>query len=236
MKILLIGDYSEDVVAHRAIPKALALAGEKLSVEIEPRWVATDQIASAESIESESPDAIWCVPGSPYRNMDGALAAIRFAREHRVPFLGTCGGFQHALIEYARNVLNLADADHSESNPAAKTPLITKLSCALINQSETIRVRPNTALGRIYGTLEIREAYQCSYGLNPEMLQEFRKAPLQFSALSVSNEAVRALELPDHQFFIGVLFQPERSAFNDQAHPLICAFVQAAAHRASSPR
>jgi len=73
----------------------------------------------------------WCVPGSPYRDMDGALRTIRFARETRCPFLGTCGGFQHAVIEYARSVLGLTDADHMESNPDAELPLIIALACRL---------------------------------------------------------------------------------------------------------
>jgi CTP synthase (UTP-ammonia lyase) len=168
--------------------------------------------------------------------MEGALTAIRFARENNVPFLGTCGGFQHALIEYARNILKLEDADHTESNPGARTPLIAKLSCALINQSETIRLKPDTKIRRIYGVAEIREAYQCSYGLNPQTLAKFQKAPLQFSGFSASDDAARAFELPDHPFFVGALFQPERSALRDDSHPLISAFVHAATQQGSSKR
>src|SRR5205809_607084 len=74
---------------------------------------------------------IWCVPGSPYRSMDGALRANRFARENGRPFLGTCGGFQHAIIESLRNVAGLKHADHAESNPDAKMPVIVRLACSL---------------------------------------------------------------------------------------------------------
>src|SRR5437762_3296384 len=140
IRILLIGDYAEEVIAHDAIPKVLALASEKVSVTVSHEWLPTDEINSIKSVAATRPSAMWCVPGSPYRNMQGALTAIHFARENRIPFLGTCGGFQHALIEYARNVLNIPDADHAESNPQTQTPLISKLSCALINQSETIRL------------------------------------------------------------------------------------------------
>jgi CTP synthase (UTP-ammonia lyase) len=224
----LIGDRSNEVLAHRLIPTALTLAAEKLLVEITPIWVGTDEITSTQSVAAKKPNAIWCVPGSPYRNMDGALSAIRFARENKIPFLGTCGGFQHGVIEIARNVLNIRDADHTESNPAAKTPLISKLACSLINQSERIRIKPNTALRRIYGTGEITEAYQCSYGLNPELKHLLRNAKLEFSAHSVGDDAVRAIELTNHPFFIATLFQPERSAATGKPHPLVCAFVQAA--------
>jgi CTP synthase (UTP-ammonia lyase) len=228
MKILLIGDYSETVTAHRAIPKALALAAEKECVRIDPRWLATERIASSQLIASEQPRAIWCVPGSPYRNMDGALTAIRFARENKIPFLGTCGGFQHALIEYARNVLNLPDAEHAESNPNAATPLISKLACSLVEQCEKIRLKSNSALHRIYGTSEVTERYHCSYGVNPYMIQRFQNSHLEFSGFSAADDSIRAFELTEHPFFVGVLFQPERSAFSGQSHPLISAFVKAA--------
>ena len=84
-------------------------------------------------------------------------------------------------------------------------------------------------LHRIYGSTEIDEPYQCSYGLNPGMLALFQNAPLAFSAFSISDDAVRAFELTDHCFFVGTLFQPERSALKGDAHPLISAFVEAAA-------
>ena len=232
IRILLIGEYNDSVIAHTAIPKALALAAEKLKVQLTVEWMATDKIDAA-SLTKPKPSAIWCVPGSPYKNMKGALTAIRFARENKIPFLGTCGGFQHALIEYARNVLNLPDADHAESNPDATTPLISKLSCALVNKSETIRIWPNTRLAAIYGSLKIEESYQCSYGFNPAFLKHFQSEPmvfttsLHFTAFS-DDLAVRAFELHDHPFYIATLFQPERSAATNTAHPLIASFLAAA--------
>jgi CTP synthase (UTP-ammonia lyase) len=85
-------------------------------------------------------DGLWCVPGSPYASMEGALNAIRQARESGLPFLGTCGGFQHALIEVARDLLGLADADHSESNPGGDVLLIDRLSCSLVGARGRLHV------------------------------------------------------------------------------------------------
>src|SRR5262249_45504713 len=99
----LIGDYCDSVVAHQAIPKALKSAGETLGLAAHFEWIPTEEITSAARIADFT--GLWCVPASPYRNMNGALLAIRHARESTVPFLGTCGGFQHAIVEYARNVL-----------------------------------------------------------------------------------------------------------------------------------
>ena len=233
IKVLLIGDYSDSVIAHGAIPKALALAAQKISIDVRPDWLATDQITSSDSIAAQNPDAIWCTPGSPYRNMQGALTAIRFARENKIPFIGTCGGFQHALIEYARNVLNLSDADHTESNPDAKLPIISKLSCALIHASEKIRLKPNTRLRSLYGIAEISEPYQCSYGVNPDMLDVLRG--IEFTAHSVTDDAVRAIELTDHPFFLATLFQFERSALQGAAHPIVIAFLRAALEHRGQP-
>src|SRR5262245_50686636 len=97
--IALIGDYDASVTAHQAIPLALKLAGERLDFPTSFEWVPTDQIESATRVAKF--DAVWCVPASPYRSTEGALTAIRFARETRLPYLGTCGGFQHAVLEYA---------------------------------------------------------------------------------------------------------------------------------------
>src|SRR5258708_3655402 len=113
----LVGDYDAAVLAHQAIPLALRHAADTLNVDVECAWLATDGIRSTAQLAGYK--GLWCVPASPYRSMDGALVAIRYARENKLPFLGTCGGFQHTVIEYARNVLGWSDADHGETNPTA---------------------------------------------------------------------------------------------------------------------
>src|SRR2546430_659730 len=100
-RVALIGDHNPSVIAHQAIPEALRLAGN-----VEGVWVHTTSILNPE-MDLRGFNGIWCVPASPYASMDGALKAIQYARESGRPFLGTCGGFQHALIEYARNVRGL---------------------------------------------------------------------------------------------------------------------------------
>lgn len=99
IRIALIGDYDPQVTAHQAIPVALGMAAEHSGLDVQLQWLATDHLHADTPFETF--DGFWCVPASPYRNMDGALRAIRFAREHQRPFLGTCGGFQHAVLEYA---------------------------------------------------------------------------------------------------------------------------------------
>src|SRR5205809_7756260 len=151
VRIALIGEYNPEVRAHVAIPKALKLAAEALACAVEPVWVATPLLDRNAEKELSAFDSIWCVPNSPYASMEGALRAIRFARESGRPFLGTCGGFQHAIIEYARNVLGFHQADLAESNPAAALPLISPLACSLAPGKGAIRLMPKSQLARIYG-------------------------------------------------------------------------------------
>ena len=133
--VALVGDYKPSVPAHQAIPIALNLAAAHHRVSIKATWIPTSLIQRAQD-ELASYHGIWCVPASPYENTLGALEAIRFSREQQVPFLGTCGGFQHALMEYAKNVLGMANTDNAELDPGASHPLIAALTCPLFDEKE----------------------------------------------------------------------------------------------------
>jgi CTP synthase (UTP-ammonia lyase) len=221
-RICLIGDYDPQVTAHQAIPKALALAAKDGAVE--PVWLGTER---AQDADLEEYAGFWCVPASPYRSMEGALRVIRWARETGAPFLGTCGGCQHAILEFARNVLHLAEARHAECDPASAEPVITKLSCSLVEVEETLHLTPGSRLHQIYGADEICETYRCSFGPNPAYVARLRNGGLKVAATGPDGE-VRAIELSGHQFFFGTLFQPERSALKGKSHPLIAALVASA--------
>jgi CTP synthase (UTP-ammonia lyase) len=235
VSIALVGDYNPAVTAHQAIPRALEMASQAAGASVSWEWVGTGDIGADPAALLSGHDAIWCVPASPYASMSGALGAIRFARESGRPFLGTCGGSQHALLEYARNVLGLQGADHAESNPDASLPLISALSCALMEKAASIRLVEGSRLRRICGAPEIEETYHCSYGLNPALEHLLAGTDLRISGRDDAGE-VRAIELDRHPFFFGTLFQPERSALHGRRHPLIDAFVSAARdhHRATA--
>ena len=235
VRIALVGDYQASVIAHQAIPRALRLSAAAAGLSASWDWRGTAGLAGDAAARLSEYDAVWCVPASPYESMDGALAAIRLARETGRPFLGTCGGSQHALLELARNVLGRSEADHAESNPGTVLPLISALSCALVEKAATVRLVEGTRLRQICDAAEIEETYHCSYGLNPAFEGLFDGSALRISGRDAAGE-VRAFELAGHPFFIGTLFQPERAALLDRRHPLIDAFLAAAAerHRASA--
>jgi CTP synthase (UTP-ammonia lyase) len=234
IRIGLIGDFDPSVVAHRAIPEALALAAGQLGRRVEATWVHTATIGKDVLARLADFAGLWCVPASPYASTEGALAAIRLARETCVPFLGTCGGFQHALLEYARNVLGHPEAEHAETCPDAPMPLISRLSCSLVGRTGTVTFREGSRLKGIYGAPQAEEPYHCNYGLNPGYEDLLAGTALRVSARDEAGE-VRAVELEAHPFFIATLFQPERAALWGVAHPLVNACVAAAAARADAP-
>ena len=224
-KLALVGDYNPQVPAHRAIPTALELAGVATGVKLEWTWIGTEKITDA-SRDLAGYSAVWLVPASPYKNMAGALAAIRHARENRLPFLGTCGGFQHALIECARNLAQIGDADHAESNPAGSNLVVTQLACSLVGYAGDISFTPGSLLHQIFQGQPAREEYHCQYGVNPAFRPRLESAGLRFTGFDPNGE-IRAVELAEYPFFVGTLFQPERSALRGRHHPLIQAFVRA---------
>jgi CTP synthase (UTP-ammonia lyase) len=224
--VALVGDFEGSVPAHQAIPGALEAAGRALQLEVRHQWAPTDEIADVSAMCGF--DGIWCVPASPYRNDDGALLAIRHARESRIPFLGTCAGFQYAIVEYARNVLGWSDADHAETSPGAARPVIAPLACALVETTDAVRLVPGSRIATAYGALQVSETYRCRYGLNPRFQAALLGGPLHASADDRTGE-IRAIELDDHPFFVATLFQPERAALQGASARLVEAFVRACA-------
>ena len=226
-RIGLIGDFNPDVIAHQAIPKALALAARSVGCTVEPVWLLTDRIELNSVAQFAEFVGLWCVPACPYVSMEGALHAIRFARERPLPFLGTCGGFQHALIEIARNVAGIHDAAHAETNPGAANPVISPLACSLVEQTGVIRLKENSRLRNACGRERITEGYHCRFGLNPQFRARLERDELEFTGWD-ENAEVRAFELHNHPFFVATLFQPERAALRGEDHPLVRAFVASA--------
>jgi CTP synthase (UTP-ammonia lyase) len=231
-RIAMVGDRSANVRAHARIPMLIEALLERESIALDPYWIST---AEADECDLTGFDAIWVAPGSPYLSADGAISAVRTAREGRIPFLGTCGGFQHALLEYARNVCGLTSVQNAETAPEAEDQLIVPLECSLIGHEEAVMVVPGTLAGKIIGPGRRIERYHCAYGLNAEYLEALTHAGLHFSGFDDDGQ-VRIMELPSHPFFVGTLFQPELQGDGACPHPIIVALAVAAAeHAAKTP-
>jgi len=225
-RIALVGDYRPDVTAHVCAPRALHLAASDAGVTLASSWIETNTLAKhgvAETLKDF--DGVWCVPNSPYEHQGAVLDAIHYARTNDVPYLGTCGGFQHAVIEFARNELNLETANSVEDEPGTGCPVIVELACSLREVAGDIRLTPGSKLATIYDQIAIKETYNCGYGFNPAVEEQFSNSSM---VICGRDDEPKAVEISDHRFFVATAFQPERSALNDMPHPVVSAFVNSA--------
>ena len=234
-RIAIVGDYDATMYTHVAIDDSLRHVRELRQHALEWSWISTSSLATNAEAQLALVDAIWLAPGSPYASLQGALSAVRVARERGIPFLGVCGGFQHAIIEFARNVVGLNDADHAESNPNATTPVISALACSLVGKAAPIFLDPTCRTASIYGRWRIVERYHCSYGVNPLYRDALERAGLRITGEDDRGEA-RVIELTEHPFFVGTLFQPQLASTVEAPAPLVRALVDAAIfHRDHRP-
>jgi CTP synthase (UTP-ammonia lyase) len=239
VRIGILGDFNADFRSHHATNDSLQHAARKLDMQVKSEWIPTPSLtaANAEKI-LEGFDGLWASPGSPYKSFDGMIKGIEFARRRDWPFLGTCGGFQYAFIEFARNVLNIKDADSAENNSGSKNIIIYPVACAVSDRKDgapklsgavpEIRLRPGSYLQSFYAKETVTEEFFCNFEINPEFEWTTMEAGFPVVARGPQGE-IRAIESPMHRFYLATLFQPQLSSTEKNPHPLILAFVQAAA-------
>lgn len=224
-RIALIGERNEAFHAHRGIEASFDLFGKRSGRPVQFEWVRTDAFEKTSAEERlRTFTGIWCAPGSPYASTEGALRAIGHARLNGIPFLGTCGGFQHALMEYYSSVLKRR-ALHQELEPDAPSPLITKLGCSMAGVRAKVVAKPDSRYARLLGGPESEEEFNCNYGMSPRFEVDFAGTDLEFPARDESGQ-VRVFWHRSHPFFVGSLFQPERMALTGECHPLVHAFIE----------
>jgi CTP synthase (UTP-ammonia lyase) len=158
--------------------------------------------------------------------MDGALDAIRYAREHDLALLGTCSGFQHVLVEFARNVAGIAGADHPGLNPDASDFVLAPLACPIVGQDRPVLIEAGTLAGQLYQASETVEPFYCSFGLNPVYRDQFEKSGMVFSG-SDRDGVPRVLEVPGHPFFLATLYVPQAAPARENPHPVLAGFAHA---------
>lgn len=223
INIGIIGDYDERP-SHIATEEAIKHSAEQLRVTVETKWLPTDILEAGVEQKLNGFDGLWCAPGSPYKSMIGAINAIQYARENNYPFIGTCGGFQHAVIEYARNVLHIKEILDNNFNPYSQNMFITALSCSLIGQTRNIILLKNSKLYDIYGTTKIVEKYNCNFGLNKDFQTALDQKDFKVIGTDEEGEA-RIMVLEENSFFIATLFQPQLSSTYEIPHPLVTAYL-----------
>ena len=240
--IAIVGKYVELKDAYLSIDEALHHAGYAHHIHVKIHYV------SAEAIDAHNVETILkpfqgvLIPGGfGERATEGKIQAIRYAREHDVPFLGICFGMQLAVIEYARHVLGLNDAHSTELNPNTPHPVIDlqrgrdhqeNLGGTLRLGSSHVNLEKNSRIASLYGTQSIHERHRHRYEVNPTYHDVFKQqASFVFSGWDESKTLVETIEIPQHRFFIASQFHPEFLSRPLNARPLFKGFIEAAKQR-----
>ena len=254
-RVALIADFDPSFPPHPATEEAARHAAAALEVEAELAWIGTEELEPNAAARLTGFAGIWVAPGSPYQSLAGVLAAIRFARDNDMPLLGTCGGFQHVVLEYARNALGIADAGHGEYDPYASRLFISRLACSLVGQTMGVQLASGSRAAEAYGSLAANEQYYCNFGINPQVVGElFGNAAIQPKANASGSASTptqawyvapgssrtltisgtdqdgepRVIELAGHPFFLATLYVPQMQSRLGQPHPLVMAWLRAA--------
>ena len=237
VRIALVGKYVQLHDAYLSVAEALAHAGFENGAKVEIEWVDSE-VLNAENTPRilNGVQGILVPGGFGGRGIEGKIESAKYARENKIPYLGICLGMQIAVIEFAKNVLGIPDADSSEFSPAGGHNVIDIMPDQRgVKKGGTMRlgaypckVKEGTRLYGAYQRPLIFERHRHRYEFNNDYRERFERAGMSLSGLSPSGELVEAVELPDHPFYVGVQFHPEFKSRPNQAHPLFREFVGAA--------
>ncbi len=236
--IALIGKYVELKDSYKSIAEAFVHASAANEVAMDIRWIHSEELTPKNAPEKlEGVDGVLVAPGFGSRGIDGKLEAIRHARENKIPFFGICLGMQMATVEFARNVLGLADAHSTEMKEYTQNPVISLMAeqKSVVNKGGTMRLGAypckllkDSKAFKAYGQELIEERHRHRFEFNNEYRQQFEKAGLVFSGINPESNLVEIIEINDHPFFIAAQFHPEYKSTVMNPHPLFVAFVKAA--------
>lgn len=241
VSIGLVGKYVGLHDAYLSVAEALRHAGYYHNTHIDIHWIDSEEITAASCAEKLSMlDGILIPGGFGSRGIEGMIQAARYARENGIPYFGICLGMQIAVIEYARNVAGISDANSGEFDEQCRHKVIDFIP----GQSENIdkggtlrlgsypcRIQPGTAMERCYGTCAINERHRHRYEFNNDYRELLKSSGLTLSGLSPDNRLVETVELTERPFHVGVQYHPEFKSRPNKPHPLFCGFIGAALHK-----
>lgn len=233
----LIGKYVELQDSYKSILEAFIHAGAANEVQVEVVPIHSETIEEGNAVDQIAGlDGVLVAPGFGERGIEGKINAIRYVRENNIPFFGICLGMQMAVIEFARNVLNLKGANSVEMDENTPHPVISLMDAQkdVVQKGGTMRLgawacdlKETTVLQKTYQTDQIHERHRHRYEFNDAYLQKFEQNGMVASGTNPDTGLVEAIELPGHPWFVGVQFHPEYSSTVANPHPLFVAFVQA---------
>ncbi|TKX28703.1 CTP synthase [Campylobacter aviculae] len=247
VKIAFVGKYIDLKESYKSLTEAIIHAGAALDTKVELKWIDSEKLENLELVEIfKDVNGILVAGGFGSRGVEGKIKAINYARENEIPFLGICLGMQLALVEFARNVLKLKDANSSEFDEKCKNPIIylidefidfsgkkqirtakTPLGGTMRLGAYDCEIKPKTILARVYNNIKsVRERHRHRYEANPKYRKDFENNGLIISG--ESQGLIEAVELNSHPFFLAVQFHPEFTSRLERANPVIFGFIEAA--------
>ncbi|SFC38714.1 CTP synthase [Algibacter lectus] len=233
----LIGKYVELQDSYKSILEAFIHAGAENEVKVNIESVHSEYINEDNAkLKLGHLDGVLVAPGFGERGIEGKIDAVRYVRENNVPFFGICLGMQMAVIEFARNVLNLKDADSTEMSPDTKNPVISLMEeqKSVTDMGGTMRLgawdcdlKIGSAIRDIYKSESISERHRHRYEFNSDYKEQIEAAGMKATGLNPNTGLVEIVEIPTHPWFIGVQYHPEYKSTVANPHPLFVAFVKA---------
>jgi len=237
VKVALIGKYVELHDAYKSIAEALIHSGAANECSVKIEWIHSERI-NEENIERKLKGCAGVIiaPGFGHRGIEGKIIAAKYSRNNKIPFFGICLGMQIAVIEFAREVLKMCDADSTEMNSETKFPVIDLMEeqKEISDKGGTMRLgayschlKKDSKSYSIYGKSKITERHRHRYEFNDAYLTKFENAGMRAVGVNPETKLVEVIEIPDHPWFVGVQFHPEYSSTVLQPHPLFVAFIKA---------
>ena len=246
VRIAVVGKYTDLHDAYKSVQEALIHGGIASDAGVAIDWLSSDQFTSQEAAGRllEQYDGLLVPGGFGIRGIEGMIEAIRWAREHQLPFFGICLGLQVAIIEFARHVCDMPNTTSTEFEPECEAPVIALMA----NQREVkdmggtmrlgayaARLRDKSRAAQAYGTLQISERHRHRWEVNNAYRDVLAEHGLRLSGQSPDGGLVEIIELPDHPWFLGCQFHPELKSRPTRPHPLFAAFIAAALERRQRP-
>ena len=246
--IAMVGKYMDLLDAYKSLNEALTHAGIHTGTRVEMRYIDSEQISRDGTSALEGVDAILVPGGFGERGIEGKIETVRYAREHRIPYLGICLGLQVAVIEFARNVAGMEDANSTEFNAATQHPVValitewqnadgsterrshgSDLGGTMRLGAQLCHLEEGTKVRAMYRGAEIMERHRHRYEVNGNFLPRLQEAGLRVAGWSADRSLVEVIEMPDHPWFVACQFHPEFTSTPRDGHPLFSGFVEAAA-------
>ena len=232
----IVGKYVELHDAYLSIAEAMRHAGYQLNTHIKIHWISSETVTEENADEVlKGLDGILVPGGFGYRGVEGMITTVKYARENDIPFLGICLGMQTTVIEFARHVLELKDANSGEFDPNSKNKVIDiivgkdgNLGGTLRLGSHPLSLKKGSTLEKCYKASSISERFRHRYDFNNDYREQFEDKGLVLSGLSPDGKLVEAVELSNKKFFAGVQFHPEFKSRPNKPHPLFLGFIEAA--------